>query len=110
MSNKRIVLAFVLCLLTVLGLTALSGCNASGYEITWSVEFDKEASDNAVITVEGYKELPSKILRVMRLPSPLKVLTATRYIELRSITVRLRPTKTVSTYLPSPKAPRWKLL
>ena len=63
MIKKKILASLTLCILSLVCLALLSGCDifATGHEITWNVEFDKEASDNASITVEGYKELPSKI-------------------------------------------------
>lgn len=63
MSKRKILTLLAVCLLALLCLTALSGCDlfASKYEISWAVEFDKEPSTNAKITVEGYNELPKQI-------------------------------------------------
>lgn len=63
MIKRRILTSLVLCILSVVCLAALSGCAmfASGYEITWVTEFDKEPNDNVSIKIDGYDKLPSKI-------------------------------------------------
>lgn len=67
MSKKRIIVYLGVCLFVLSLLTVLSGCAqlesllGSKYEISWNVQFDKEESNNAVITVEGYDGTPSYI-------------------------------------------------
>lgn len=50
--------------LTVLLCTIVAfGCSCLGktYNLVWSVTFDKQASDNVVISVEGYDALPNSV-------------------------------------------------
>ena len=67
MSKKRLISLLVLSLLVIALATVLAGCDqlsslmGSKHDITWTIEFDKEASENAVITVMGYDKLPTKI-------------------------------------------------
>lgn len=67
MSKKRLISLLVLSLLVIALATVLAGCDQLSslmgrkHDITWTIEFDKEASENAVITVMGYDKLPTKI-------------------------------------------------
>ncbi len=67
MNKKRLVAFLGLCLLIISLTTLMFGCAqleslfGTKYEISWAIEFDKEVSENAVITVEGYDKLPTEI-------------------------------------------------
>ena len=63
-STTKILIVGLLC---VLCLSVLSGCAlvdslfGAKYDIEWTTLFEKEECNNAVITVEGYETLPTKI-------------------------------------------------
>ncbi len=63
-STTKILIVGLIC---VLCLSVLSGCAlvdslfGAKYDIEWITLFEKEECNNAVITVEGYEKLPTKI-------------------------------------------------